>query len=110
MKAIWNGKVIAKSNDVEEIEGNYYFPIDSIKKEYFIDSKTQSTCARKGKASYFSIIVNGEINEDAAWYYPSPNEYAAILRDRITFWKGVEVRESSSLIKHELLNVLNSFF
>jgi uncharacterized protein (DUF427 family) len=110
MKAIWNGKVIAKSSDVEEIEGNYYFPIESIKKQYFIDSKTQSTCPWKGKASYFNIIVDGEINEDAAWYYPTPNQYAIILKDRIAFWKGVEIRESSSLIRFELLNVLNTLF
>jgi uncharacterized protein (DUF427 family) len=110
MKAIWNGKVIAKSNDVEEIEGNYYFPIDSIKRKYFIESKTQSSCAWKGKASYFNILVDGEINEDAAWYYPDPNEYAIILKDRIAFWKGVEVKQSSSNVRYELLNVLNSFF
>jgi uncharacterized protein (DUF427 family) len=110
MKAIWNGKVIAKSNDIEEIEGNYYFPVESIKKQYFIDSKTQSSCPWKGKASYFSIIVDGEINEDAAWYYPAPNEFAIILKDRIAFWKGVEIKESSDLIKFELLNVLNTLF
>jgi uncharacterized protein (DUF427 family) len=110
MKAIWNGKVIAKSDDVEEIEGNYYFPIDSIKRQYFIESNTHSTCPWKGKASYFNIVVNGEINEDGAWYYPNPNEFALVLKDRIAFWKGVEVRESSTLIKFELLNVLNSFF
>jgi uncharacterized protein (DUF427 family) len=102
--------VIAKSDDVEEIEGNYYFPIDSIKRQYFIESNTHSTCPWKGKASYFNIVVNGEINEDGAWYYPNPNEFALVLKDRIAFWKGVEVRESSTLIKFELLNVLNSFF
>jgi uncharacterized protein (DUF427 family) len=110
MKAIWNGKVIAKSKDVEEIEGNYYFPIDSIEKEYFIESKTQSACPWKGKASYFSIFVDGQLNEDAAWYYPSPNEFALILKDRIAFWKGVEVKESSSQVRLELLNLLNNFF
>ncbi|MFL5730739.1 MAG: DUF427 domain-containing protein [Cytophagaceae bacterium] len=110
MKAIWNGKVIAKSNDVEEIEGNYYFPIDSIKKQYFIESATHSTCPWKGTASYFNLVVDGQVNEDAAWYYPNPNEFAVILKDRVAFWKGVEVRESSNMIKFELLNVLNSFF
>jgi uncharacterized protein (DUF427 family) len=110
MKAIWNGKVIAKSDDVEEIEGNYYFPIDSIKNKYFIESNTHSSCPWKGKASYYNISVDGKINEDAAWYYPKPNEYALVLKDRIAFWKGVEIKESSTLIKFELLNVLNSFF
>jgi uncharacterized protein (DUF427 family) len=110
MKAIWNGTVIAKSEDIEEVEGNYYFPIDAINKKYFIESNTHSTCPWKGKASYFHVIVNGEVNEDAAWYYQNPNEPAIILKDRIAFWKGVEIKESASLINFDLLNVLNSFF
>jgi uncharacterized protein (DUF427 family) len=110
MKAIWNGKVIAKSDDVEEIEGAYYFPVDSIKKEYFVESRTQSTCPWKGKASYLSIIVDGEMNEDAAWYYPTPNDFAIILKDRISFWKGVEIKESTAIIRFELLNILNTMF
>jgi uncharacterized protein (DUF427 family) len=110
MKAIWKGTIIAKSNDVEEIEGNYYFPIDSLKKEYFLDSRTNSSCPLKGKASYLHVMVDGEINEDAAWYYTNPNEGAELLRDRVAFWKGVEIKESTRLINWELMNVLNTFF
>jgi uncharacterized protein (DUF427 family) len=110
MKAIWKGTTIAKSDDMEQIEGNFYFPIDSIYKEYFLESRTQSTCPWKGKASYFHIMVEGEINEDAAWYFPEPREGAEILKDRVAFWKGVEVKESSIKINFELLKVLNTFF
>jgi uncharacterized protein (DUF427 family) len=95
---------------VEEIEGNYYFPLESIRKEYFLESKTQSTCPFKGKASYLHVMVEGEINEDAAWYYSKPKEGADVLKDRVSFWKGIEIRESSKKVNWELLKVLNSFF
>jgi uncharacterized protein (DUF427 family) len=110
MKAIWKGIIIAKSNDVEEIEGNYYFPLDSIRKELFLESKTQSYCPWKGKASYMHIMIDGEINQDAAWYYPSPKEGAEALKERIAFWKGVEIKESAKKVNWEMLNVLNTFF
>ena len=110
MKAIWNGKIIAKSDDVEELDGTYYFPIDSIKKCYFIESGKRSVCPYKGKAHYFHIYVDGKTNEDAAWHYPEPNEFSYMLKNKIAFWKGVVIKESDRKISLELLNVLNSFF
>ncbi len=91
MKAIWNDKVIAESNDTVVIEGNHYFPIDSVKKEYLKKSDTHTTCVWKGIASYYDIEVNGKLNPDAAWYYEKPSEPARVIKDRIAFWKGVEV-------------------
>lgn len=93
MKAIWNGVVLAESDTTEVVEGNHYFPADSIKKEYFQPSETHTTCGWKGVASYFTIAVNGQTNPDAAWYYPAPKEAAANIKDRIAFWKGVKVTE-----------------
>lgn len=109
MRAIWKNTVIAQSDDVEEIDGNFYFPLDSIKKNYFIESSTKSSCPWKGQASYFHILIDGEVNEDAAWYYSGEESKVAILKDRVAFWKGVELKESS-FIGFELLSVLNSFF
>lgn len=91
MKAIWNGAVIAESDDTVVIEGNHYFPVDSIKKEYFAESNTQTSCPWKGIASYHSVKVDGKENADAAWYYPEPKEAAKVIKDRVAFWKGVEV-------------------
>lgn len=91
MKAIWNGTVIAESDDTVVIEGNHYFPADSLKKEYFSSSDTQTSCPWKGIASYHSIKVDGKENLDAAWYYPTPKEAAKVIKDRVAFWKGVEV-------------------
>ena len=91
MKAIWNDKVIAESDETVVIEGNHYFPADSIKKEYFGDSQTSTVCPWKGTASYYSIKVNGKENPDAAWYYAAPKEAAKVIKDRVAFWKGVEV-------------------
>lgn len=94
MKAIWNGKIIAESNDIVNVEGNDYFPIESIKKEYFKNSDTHSVCPWKGKASYYSLHVDDKINKDAAWYYPEPKEAAKEIKGRIAFWKGVEIVKS----------------
>ena len=91
MKAIWNNKVVAESNDTVVVEGNHYFPKESIKTEYFKGSDTTSVCPWKGTASYYSIEVNGKINEDAAWYYPEPKDAAKQIKDHIAFWKEVEV-------------------
>jgi len=94
MKAIWNGEVIAESNDTIIIEGNHYFPPDSINKEYFEESKKTTTCPWKGEASYFNLKINGNENKDAAWYYPSPKSgRAEAIKDYVAFWNGVEVRE-----------------
>ena len=91
MKAIWNGTVIAESNDTVVIEGNHYFPADTIKKEHFKSSDTHTVCPWKGRASYYSVDVNGEVNKDAAWYYPETSEMAKPIKGYVAFWKGVEV-------------------
>ena len=89
--AKWNGAVIAESDDTVVIEGNHYFPRDSVRSKHLMQSDTSTHCPWKGDASYHSLVVNGETNEDAAWYYPSPKEKASAIKDHIAFWKGVEV-------------------
>ena len=91
MKAIWNGEVIAESEDTVVIEGNHYFPVSSIKKEFYNESATNTVCPWKGTASYYTLNVKGEEDKDAAWYYPQPKEAAKVIKDRVAFWKGVEV-------------------
>ena len=93
MKAIWNGKIIADSSDTIIVENNHYFPADSIKKEFFTESSHNTRCPWKGLASYYSINVNGKINENAAWYYPSASDAAKSIEGRIAFWKGVEITQ-----------------
>jgi uncharacterized protein (DUF427 family) len=90
-KAIWNGATLAESDNYEVVEGNYYFPPDSINKEYFKDSNTHTTCPWKGVASYYTIEVDGQQNQDAAWYYPTTKEKAKNIEGYIAFWKGVKV-------------------
>ena len=91
MKAIWNGKVLAESDDTVIVEGNHYFPSESINKEYFKSSETSSVCHWKGTASYYSLDVDGKVNEDAAWYYPETSELAKNIKGMVAFWRGVEV-------------------
>ncbi len=91
MKATWHGTTLAESDATVVVEGNHYFPPESVKTEYFTDSPTHSTCPWKGEASYRTIEVDGETNADAAWYYPEPKEAAAEIKDHYAFWKGVEV-------------------
>ena len=93
MKAIWNNEIIAESNDTVVVENNHYFPQDSIKKHYLKYSDTHSICPWKGTASYYSIIVNGEENKDAAWYYPEPKKAAEEIQNRIAFWRGVKIED-----------------
>lgn len=93
MKAIWNNKILAESNDTTVVEGNHYFPADAINKEYFKKSDTNSVCPWKGTASYYTIEVDGKENKDAAWYYPDTKEGAKHIEGRVAFWKGVEVTE-----------------
>ncbi|KAM3103168.1 DUF427 domain-containing protein [Phormidesmis sp. 146-12] len=92
-KAIWNGTVIAESDRCEVVEGNQYFPADSIKREYFKDSSTHTTCPWKGVASYYTVEVDGQENKDAAWYYPTPKDAAKNITGYIAFWKGVKVEK-----------------
>lgn len=89
--ARWNGAVIAQSDDTVVVEGNHYFPADSIVAEHFEDSTTHSFCPWKGEASYKTIVVSGQRNADAAWYYPDPKPKAAEIAGRFAFWKGVTV-------------------
>jgi len=91
MKAIWNGQVIAESDNTVVVEGNHYFPADSIRREFFADSTTNTVCGWKGTASYYSLSVDGAANKDAAWYYPEPKSAAAEIKGRVAFWKGVKV-------------------
>lgn len=90
-KAIWNGTVLAQSDRTEVVEGNQYFPPDAIKREYFKESQTHTTCPWKGTASYYNIEVDGQVNKDAAWYYPTAKEKAKNIEGYIAFWKGVKV-------------------
>ncbi len=91
MKATWNGQVVAESDDIVKVEGNAYFPIESVKKAYLRESATKSNCPWKGTASYYSLSVDGKENPDAAWFYPEPKEAAAEIKGRVAFWKGVTV-------------------
>jgi len=91
MKAIWNEQIIAESDNTIVIEGNHYFPEDSIQKKFYKPSSTHTTCHWKGEASYFTLDVNGKLNPDAAWFYPDPKEAAKQIKNRVAFWKGVQV-------------------
>ena len=92
VKATWNNTVIAEAAQTEIVEGNHYFPADSLHKEYFRDSATHSVCHWKGTASYYTLVVDGKENPDAAWYYPAPKEAASKIAGRVAFWKGVQIK------------------
>ena len=91
MKVTWHGATLAESEDTVVVEGNHYFPPESVRADYLRDSDTHTTCPWKGLASYKSIEVDGELNVDAAWYYPEPKDAAAEIKDRFAFWRGVEI-------------------
>ena len=91
-KAIWNGVVLAESNDTIVVEGNHYFPPNTIQREYFKESDHHTTCPWKGAASYYTIEVDGQKNENAAWYYPSPKAAADNIKNYVAFWRGVQVQ------------------
>ncbi len=93
MKAVWKDTVIAQSDATVVVEGNHYFPPESIHKRYFVPSDTHTVCPWKGKAHYYSIKIDGDINKDAAWYYPKTSDAAKPIENYIAFWRGVEVRE-----------------
>ena len=93
MKAIWNNVVLAESHDTVVVEGNHYFPPDSLHKQYFKKSDTHTACPWKGQASYFHLEVDGEVNKDAAWTYPDPKAAAQNIKNHVAFWKGVEVKQ-----------------
>lgn len=93
MKAIWNDTVLAESDDTKVVEGNHYFPPSSLHREHFEESAHQTTCPWKGEASYYDIVIHGDRNANAAWYYPEPKEAAQQIKDHVAFWNGVEVTE-----------------
>ena len=91
MKAIWNGQVIAESDKTLQIEGNFYFPEDTVDRKFLSDSQTTTLCNWKGTASYYHLEVNGKQNKDAAWYYADPYDAALKIKRYVAFWKGVEI-------------------
>ena len=93
MKDVWENTVIAESNQTIVIEGNHYFPPDSIKKECFAPSETHSTCPWKGLASYYHVKAGEKLNQDAAWFYPEPKDAAKSIKNYVAFWRGVTVTE-----------------
>ena len=92
MRAIWNNKVIAESDDITTIEGNVYFPLAALDRRYVVTSDLHTTCPWKGRASYLTLSVDGEINQDAAWYYPEPRAGAEAVANRVAFWRGVLIQ------------------
>ena len=91
MRAVWNSRVIAQSDDTLLVEGNHYFPAGSVDRAFLRDSETRTSCPWKGEASYYHLVVDGEVNRDAAWYYPDPKPAARPITGRIAFWRGVEM-------------------
>ena len=92
MKAIWNNTVIAQSDDIVEVEGNAYFPLASLDRQFVVGSDKHTTCPWKGEASYFSLTVGDQVNTDAAWFYPQPKPGAEAVAGRVAFWRGVQVQ------------------
>lgn len=92
-KAIWNGAVIAASDETVVVEGNHYFPLDSVDSEYLVENPARTVCPWKGTASYYDVVVGGSVNTGAAWYYPDPKPAASDIKGRIAFWRGVKVTE-----------------
>ena len=90
-RAVWNGQVIAESDNTEIVEGNHYFPKEAVNKEFLEESDHHTVCPWKGNASYYDIVVDGKVIENAAWYYPAPSKAAEIITGHVAFWKGVEV-------------------
>lgn len=90
-RASWNGHTLAESEDYELVEGNVYFPPEAVRMELMRPSDTHTSCPWKGEASYYDVVVDGEVNADAAWYYPAPKDAAKQIRDHVAFWHGVQV-------------------
>lgn len=93
MKAVWKDTVLAESDETIVVEGNHYFPPESVNKEYLHESDHQTRCPWKGFASYYDVVVEGDVNKNAAWYYPEPKEVASQIKDYVAFWHGVKVNE-----------------
>ena len=90
-KAIWNGAVIAESSKTVKVEGNDYFPPDSVRREFLAQSQTHTVCPWTGTASYYDVVIDGKVNRDGAWFYPDPKPAASEIKDHVAFWHGVEV-------------------
>ncbi len=95
VQATWNGEVVAESGDTVVVEGNHYFPIADVRGETLRPSDTHTTCHWKGVASYYDLAVDGKVNKDAVWYYPTPSDAAAKIKDRVAFWHGVKVEPAA---------------
>jgi uncharacterized protein (DUF427 family) len=93
VRALWNDAVIAESDVTKVVEGNHYFPADSVRPELLVPSETTTVCPWKGTASYYTLSVNGKENPDAAWYYPAPKDAAAEIKDHVAFWRGVTIED-----------------
>lgn len=93
MKAMWNGQIVAESDQTVVVEGNHYFPQSAIKQEFFTETEKHSTCPWKGVASYYTVAVDGKTNADSAWFYPDPKADASHIKDHVAFWRGIEVTE-----------------
>ena len=107
MKAIWQGQVIAESDETVQLEGNHYFPPESLREEFFAPSDTTTVCPWKGQASYFDIVVDGETNSGAAWVYREPKPAAAEIADHVAFWKGVEIQGETPAAPEEPTSLLD---
>ncbi|MEO3784081.1 DUF427 domain-containing protein [Actinocorallia sp. B10E7] len=94
IRAVWRGQVLAESEKTLRLEGNHYFPVESLNREFFVESATTSVCPWKGRARYFDVVVDGQVNRDAAWYYPEPSRAAAQIKGRVAFWHGVRVERA----------------
>ena len=109
-RAVWNSVVLAESDKTVKLEGNHYFPVDSINKEYFKKSQKQTVYPWKGTASYYDIEVDSKVNQAAAWYYPKPSKAASKIKNQVAFWGGVKVEGSSGASEGGLLSSLKSLF
>lgn len=91
-RAVWNGVVLAESDRTEIVEGNHYFPLDAVRQEHLRPSQTHTFCGWKGTASYYDVVADGQVNPDAAWYYPTPMPAAAHIANHVAFWKGIQIQ------------------
>lgn len=106
IRAVWNGTVIAETPRTVRVEGNHYFPPESIRREFFVESQTKSVCPWKGLARYYTLSVNGEVNPDAAWFYPKPSPLARRIKGHVAFWNGVDIEGEAEDPRHGLVERL----
>ncbi|WP_378732617.1 DUF427 domain-containing protein [Nocardia brasiliensis] len=106
IRAVWNGAVLAETPHTVRVEGNHYFPPDSLNREFFTDSPTTSVCPWKGVAHYYTVVVDDEKNPDAAWYYPKPSPLARKIKNHVAFWNGVQIAGQSDAPRSRLLATL----